>query len=68
MTCALTSVGNRGLRGYVRVSGHMLIEKPRYWSWELAAAIPEVRLFHHLAYESQGRFSRDANAKISHNI
>jgi NADPH:quinone reductase-like Zn-dependent oxidoreductase len=29
---------------YVRVSRHMLVEKPSDWSWELAAAIPEVRL------------------------
>jgi NADPH:quinone reductase-like Zn-dependent oxidoreductase len=27
---------------YVRVSRHMLIKKPANWSWEHAAAIPEV--------------------------
>jgi NADPH:quinone reductase-like Zn-dependent oxidoreductase len=27
---------------YVAVSRHMLISKPSNWSWELAAAIPEV--------------------------
>ncbi|KAJ5705667.1 hypothetical protein N7536_001356, partial [Penicillium majusculum] len=27
---------------YVRVSRHMLVEKPSNWSWELAAAIPET--------------------------
>lgn len=36
---------------YVRVSRHMLVEKPSNWSWELAAAIPEVSLFQDLSYK-----------------